>query len=131
MSHSESRPQKIHALVVDDGEIEQKLMAHYLSRVSNYAVTCIAAMNCEKAIEVLKAEKIDVCFLDYYLDGEIGTDLVEALNELNIEVPIVMITGLDEQELERLVYPYGIKHTLSKEQLSSNELDNTLLNVLA
>ncbi|WP_371194940.1 response regulator [Glaciecola sp. SC05] len=116
----------LNVLVVDDGEIELKLMSYFVSQISDWDINCFQANCANDAIGILQSTSIDVCLFDYYLAGETGVELVNTLIEMGINKPVVMVTGLDEAEVDTLIHSCGIEHTLSKENLSPSSIAQSI-----
>lgn len=121
-----SSKSSLNVLVVDDGEIELKLMEYFISQIKQWDISCFQAQSAEQAIVILQNTPIDLCLFDYYLAGETGVELAQQLIELGIRKPIVMVTGLDDDELQGLVLDQGIVHTLSKEDLSPESIAKSI-----
>jgi CheY-like chemotaxis protein len=75
-------------LIVDDEEVIRELMTQAFSRFG-YAVR--AAEDAEKALDILRGEKIQVMFLDLDMPGMNGLDLCQKIRE---EYPKSMIHAL-------------------------------------
>jgi DNA-binding response OmpR family regulator len=75
-------------LVVDDEEIIRDILEQAFSQ-SGYTVR--SAENAERALEILRGEKIQVMFLDLNMPGMNGLDLCRRIRE---EYPISVIHAL-------------------------------------
>jgi len=77
-------------LVIDDEEIIHASVNRILSRAG---FTSVAVLSAREALQRLQHEKFDLVITDLMMPGMNGIELLEALQEKGIEVPILMITG--------------------------------------
>ncbi|MEZ4235444.1 MAG: protein kinase [Myxococcota bacterium] len=90
-------PQRIDTLRilhVDDDEIDQEMVRRCLARrgdVTIHQVSSIAAIR-----DAVELHGSDIVLLDLNLDGLRGTASVERVLELGIDLPIVVVTGMDD-----------------------------------
>lgn len=87
-----------HILIVEDDEN----VADGLTDILNgYGYQVSAADNCEKTIEILNRDKVDLIVLDIHLGEENGYDLCKRIREM-WDTPILFLTGCNsEMELIR------------------------------
>jgi len=83
-----SKNEKI--LVIDD-EKELRLMLKEFLEIENYDV--LEAENGRTALEIIEKEKPDLILLDLDMPVMTGKELMKELNERDIEIPIIVITG--------------------------------------
>jgi DNA-binding NarL/FixJ family response regulator len=102
-------------------------MKQLLKQVSAFDIEAHCVKHSAAAFEVLASHHIDICLFDYYLDGETGVDVALEMHKRDIQIPIIMITGLDEDELLVKVTDHGIETAVSKEYLSVEQLTQALL----
>jgi|GEM_PF-6626585 len=81
----------IKVLVVDDEEMQLKLIDGFLSMstLANYEVSWAA--NSSEALAYIDAHMCDVCLLDYNLGGEDGLDLLQIINGLHDAPPVIFM----------------------------------------
>jgi two-component system OmpR family response regulator/two-component system response regulator MprA len=84
-----------HILLVEDEAEIASFIRQGLSE-EGYAVTW--AVEGEKALELLRAEAIDLVLLDIRLPGISGIDVLKALRERWMDLPVMMLTALDAVE---------------------------------
>jgi DNA-binding NtrC family response regulator len=82
-------------LVVDD---EQGIIDVFLEYLAvNYDVT--SALNGKRAIELFRASRPDLMFLDIAMPGINGLDVLKAVKELDPAIPVIMITASTDTAL--------------------------------
>jgi len=77
-------------LVIDDEEIIHAAVNRILSRAG---FTSEAVLTAREALERLEDEPFDLVITDLMMPGMNGIELLEALQQKGIEVPVLMITG--------------------------------------
>jgi diguanylate cyclase (GGDEF)-like protein/PAS domain S-box-containing protein len=74
---------------------------------------------------VLSAE-YDVCLVDHNLDAHSGIDLLHAASAAGCEVPLIMLTGLNDRQLDLEAMRAGAVDYLLKSQLSAPLLERSI-----
>lgn len=98
-------------LVVDDNAIVRRHLKGLLER--DGCLVCEAADG-QLALDFLDARSFDVMFLDLHMPGMDGTEVLKAMAERELSVPVVLITSSESSgELVR-AFRMGAKDTLAK-----------------
>jgi signal transduction histidine kinase/FixJ family two-component response regulator len=79
----------------------------------------------------LWASPYDILLLDYRLPDLTGIEVLKALREERIKVPIVMVTGQGDEETAVQAFKLGVSDYIVKHQGYLSKLPSTLENVLA
>ena len=92
---------KIKILVVDDEEDFSFLLKKNLERFS-YQV--LVALSGKKGLQLAKRHKPDLIFLDIMMPGINGMEVLKQLksNIKTLSIPVIMLTGRDDQESKKL-----------------------------
>ncbi len=115
-------PAKLRLLIVEDDIVDRKLLVRLLAQSSlgphdvDYA-DCLSA-----ALEMLDAHSFDVVLLDLGLPDSRGT---ESLIELQVHapyVPIIVLSGLDDEKTATTAVQKGVQDYLIKGQVDSTLL---------
>lgn len=77
-------------LVVDDTKNIRMLLTTCLE-LNDYEV--LSASNGSDAIELFKSQKFDFAFLDIKLPGLSGTEVLRRIRDINITIPVVIMTA--------------------------------------
>jgi DNA-binding response OmpR family regulator len=83
-------------LVVDDEAHVRELLSSFLKDQGHEV---LEARNGAQALQLVKQESPDLIFLDIYMPGSHGLDVIRQLRELNSLVPVVMITGGEDDKV--------------------------------
>ena len=107
---------KKHILVVDD-EQNMLLAIQFILEVANYKVT--TAQNGQEALNrVLEAKnsgnEIELLILDIQMPCLTGIELIDELNRLDINIPILVITGYGNNRLAIELMRKGCSEYLDK-----------------
>lgn len=98
-------------LIADDDKYIRGLLKKEL-KSPEYEIVIVNSGN--KLIELLKSKKASVIITDIYMNDKDGFDVISAVKRINREIPIIVITGDNEIEMERKarnkdIYAYFIK----------------------
>jgi len=107
-----------HVLLVEDDKINQKIVKEIL-RVRNYKVT-VATDGVNALMEIAKGH-FDVVLSDINMPNFDGFQLLEYMNEKDIDIPVIFLTGLKDESLELKSLKMGavdyIRKPLNREML--------------
>jgi signal transduction histidine kinase len=78
------------------------------------------------AIQYLSAQRFDVVLLDLSLPDSFGLDTVRQLHELAPDIPVVVLTGVDDRELALQAMAIGAQDYLVKGQISAQLLERAV-----
>ena len=97
-------------LVVDDDDVIRETLCELLS--GEHA--CQTAATAEEALAKLEAQAFDVVLTDVSMPGLSGLDLLKRLVELYPGTPVIVVSGLSDQEqaqslIERGAFDYLLK----------------------
>lgn len=88
---SDSSKLGISILVVDDEESLRLTFKMFLEREGYGPV--VTASTIEEAIELVEEQRFDLIISDIVMEGASGIDLLRRVRELELECPVVMVTG--------------------------------------
>ena len=109
----------MHILVIDDESIIRETMASILD-LEGHRVTLAA--DGERGIELFTSGRYDLVLTDLGMPGLSGWEVVEALKQHRMDVPVIVVTGwgvvIDQQEIDShridgvLAKPFDMKTLL-------------------
>ncbi len=118
--------QRIRVLLVDDQEEDYEITKALLANVEMGGVELHWSEGYRSGLERLRAEGWDVCLLDYFLDEGTGINLLEALQEERIRVPVVMLTGKGDRQVDLEAMKAGAVDYLVKGEIDPALLERSL-----
>ncbi len=90
----------INILLVEDMRSDAELLLHILRKVPPIKRPELThCIRLSEGLEALKTKKYDAVLLDLSLPDSLGLQTIETLRAQNPTIPIVVLTGLDDQEI--------------------------------
>lgn len=118
----------IRVLIIDDNEADfiliQRLLAMKPSS-SGALYECEHAHSYESGIDMIQNRKYDVALLDYRLGPRSGLELLKAVQGKS-RLPIILLTGLDDHEIDLAASEAGAADYLSKSDLDRTHLERSI-----
>ncbi|MDY6863568.1 MAG: response regulator, partial [Thermodesulfobacteriota bacterium] len=81
---------KINILIVDD---EQNIINSLKGSLEDEGYVVLTAKNGDEALEIITNKKVDLTFLDIWLPGRDGLEILKAIKEFDREQYVVIMTG--------------------------------------
>lgn len=116
----------IRILLVEDDAGDHFLFKEYLSDIKNYSYSLTWANSYEQGIEYVKKKEHDIYFFDYLLGAKTGLDLVQESFSDIIDVPVIILTGLGNQEADLKAMELGVSDYLVKDEIDPEKLERTI-----
>jgi C4-dicarboxylate-specific signal transduction histidine kinase len=118
--------QSIRVLVVEDNPADALLIEHSLAARKREEFTCRTVDLLETALSLLKGEPPDIVLLDLSLPDSTGIAACERIQRACPTVPIVVLTGLDDEVVALEALQRGAQDYLVKGQINSSSLARAL-----
>ncbi|WP_309396521.1 hybrid sensor histidine kinase/response regulator [Cerasicoccus maritimus] len=117
----------IHVLLVDDNPGDVVLVQEFLFQ-SNIPQTYkyTTATNMEAACKILREEAVDIVLLDLSLPDTVGSETIARMREFCWQTPVVILSGLSNEELALLAVREGAQDYLCKNALEPKLLARTI-----
>jgi two-component system sensor kinase FixL len=110
-----TKPKTIRVLFVDDDVADRQLVKLALARSSQSVQFDIeAAQTLSEATERLSSNVYDIVLLDLGLPDSSGIDTVQSVHNTNPNIPIVVLTGLADEEIGLQAIRTGAEDYLTK-----------------
>ena len=90
---------RVEVLIVEDNESYVWLIGKYLSGADSTLFNTTTALNLHDAFEHVKEKCFDVILLDLNLPDSTGIQTFLKIHKIILDVPFVLLTGLDDEEL--------------------------------
>jgi CheY-like chemotaxis protein len=98
-------------LIVDDDESLLKLLRETLEAIGYSA---LSASDGVRAIQLVKAGDIDLVIADISMPEMDGLQLLQHVKDFNPSIPVLLITGVNMNNIKDRVYQYGADAFLDK-----------------
>ncbi|MCW8108252.1 response regulator [Alteromonas ponticola] len=116
----------IRVLLIEDDEDDYFLTADYLSQCEDPRFQLSWVTNGEDALAALKKKPFDICLLDYILGPENALDVLENLKAHGISVPVVILTGQSDTQVDEMVMRAGAADYLTKLEIETPRFMRTI-----
>ncbi len=103
----------IKVLVVDDERIEREGLKYLLSREDGISEICEAS-NGKQALQILRAQKIDLILTDIKMPHMDGLELARKVRETDERMQVVIFSGYNDFSFAQEAIRYGVKDYVLK-----------------
>jgi PAS domain S-box-containing protein len=118
--------QTLQVLVVEDNPTDVFLLKKALQEVATFKIVLTQAKRLDEALHCLHDKSIDVVFLDLGLPDSQGLETFNRMQRDYSEVPILILSGLDNESLSVQAVQNGAQDFLVKGGLSGKTLARTI-----
>jgi CheY-like chemotaxis protein len=118
--------ESVNILVVDDDPACRKLMTMALGESSFDCAGIETAESIEQTLELLRSQRFDIVLLDLNLPGSYGRQTLETVSKAQPTAAIVVVSGLDGDNLEALGIGEQAQGCLSKGKFDTVTLERTI-----
>lgn len=118
--------ERLRVLLVEDNPGDARLLKETLAEAGSGRFELVHLVRCEEATRRLQAEGFDIVLLDLSLPDSKGLETVERVRAVAERVPIVILTGLDDEEVAVAAAKLGAQDYLVKGHIDSHGLVRAL-----
>jgi diguanylate cyclase (GGDEF)-like protein len=116
----------IKILLIDDDEEDYIITKDIISGIKDQEYTIDWISSFEKALLEIQKDMYDVFLIDYNLGIKTGLDLIDAALEINRNTPIIILTGVDNHEIDLLAMKKGASDFLKKDKIDAEILERSI-----
>ena len=109
---------KLSILIVEDNPADVLLITEYLAEKKGVEFNFKDTDNLESAIGLLSQHDFDVILLDLFLPDSAGLESVRRVITVAPDVPVIVLTGLQDEEVAIQAVRYGAQDYLEKQFIS-------------
>ena len=113
-------------LIVDDDEDDAVLVLDMLQRGGRLELEVDWKSSVPAALDALRRTRYDVCLVDYRIGPATGLTLIESARQLPYELPIVLVTGEDDRNVDLEAMRLGASDFLTKDNLDGQRLERAI-----
>jgi diguanylate cyclase (GGDEF)-like protein/PAS domain S-box-containing protein len=117
---------RLKVLLVDDDEDDYVLTRSLFDEISHGQHDLAWVSTYEQAGRTLAKHSYDVCLLDYHLGERTGLDLLRELIADGCQTPIILLTGLDDRDVDLEAMKAGAADYLVKGQFGGPLLERSI-----
>lgn len=112
----------IHILLIEDNPADVRLIREYLSFSPRQSYELFQSSTLKGGHEILRKEQIDIILLDLHLPDSLGLKSFDRLMDTFPNLPIIVLTGLSDEDTGLQAVRKGAQDFLSKDELNSETL---------
>jgi two-component system, sensor histidine kinase and response regulator len=116
-------------LVIDDDAVDRMTVIRAF-KGADFQTEILEAIDCQSGIALAVSTQFDCIFIDYRLPDGNGVELLQSLREQGIRIPIVSLTGQNDDRVAVDLMKAGASDYLSKTQISPAQLRQVFQNVM-
>lgn len=116
----------LRVLVLDDNEDDFAYVQILLGRSRTHRYAACWTATGEEAKTALREGTFDVALFDYRLAGPSGLEVLQDLRRERVEVPVILLTGAENPEVDRAALAAGAADYLPKADLDTTRLERAI-----
>lgn len=116
----------IRVLVLDDNEDDFAFVKVLLGKSMSARYELEWAPTAEAALEAIRDRRPDVGLFDYRLAGTTGLDLLRTLQGQQCDMPIILLTGSENPDVDQAALDAGAADYLCKSSLDTTRLERAI-----
>lgn len=117
---------QINLLLVEDDEEDFELFEDTLLEIPTYQFNITWAPTYKKALDLINLGIYDLFVVDYLLGAYSGLELCEQIKKDGNYLPIILLTGKGDTEIDRKASDLGVNDFLVKSTMTSTELERSI-----
>ena len=117
-------------LIVDDDSTDVRFLQELLTEAGAESSHFVHVETLTTALQRLQEELFEIVLLDFFLPGSQGLESLHRLREQTPDVPIVFLTGLNDEELGHQMIKGGAQGYIVKGQVEGPALLRTLHDII-
>lgn len=118
-------------LIVEDDEDDYILTSDHLYQLDNHDFVIDWVTNRHDALLQLETNIHDICLMDYRLGAYTGIDVLKEAQKLGSVVPVIMLTGQSNEELDQAALDAGAVDFLVKGDISNTRFTRAIRYAIA
>lgn len=118
--------ENIKVLLVEDDSSDYILFRESLNDVPNNSYTLTWASTYAAGLELIRNKEHDIYFFDYLLGAKTGLDLIKDSMDAGVDAPIIILTGLRNQQTDLKAMELGASDYLVKGEIDGEKLERSI-----
>lgn len=122
---------KVSVLLVDDDDEDAMLTRELLAEIRGTRFVVERACDAARGLALLLENRHDVCLMDYRLGPETGLDVLRRAQAQGTDVPVIMLTGTGDREVDLAAMESGAAEYLEKGAIDGSVLERAIRYAMA
>tara|TARA_R110002049_G_scaffold285698_1_gene466725 strand:- start:127663 stop:128595 length:933 start_codon:yes stop_codon:yes gene_type:complete len=123
---SQSVPKKIRVLMIEDDDVDAAFINRLLTSCPDQTFSVDHVKSLSAAIETLSKNDYEAALLDLSLPDAVGLESFEKIRALDARLPVVMLTGMNDEDVGLQAIESGAQDFVAKEHVSGQMLFRVL-----
>lgn len=116
----------LRVLVIEDDLIFQRIIETYLHKSTAFETHVVLACDLDKGLAVLAEQHVDAVLLDLTLPDSEGLETLKSLQDAAPAMPVIVLTGLDDEEVAAEAVRGGAQDFIVKSDLNASTLSRSV-----
>ena len=116
----------LHVLLVEDSPTDAQLFQHIFSRAASGDWQLVQVERLSEAIAACQTQQFDLALLDLRLPDSEGLDTVSAFHAAAPDIPVIILTMFDDEDLALQAMAHGAQDYLVKDQVTTQLLRRSI-----
>lgn len=116
----------IRILIIDDDEDDYLITSEYIKHIPAAAFQIDWCYKYDEALDLMCRNKYDLYFTDYRLGARSGVDLLKDMISMRCEVPVILLTGKGNREVDMEAMQLGAVDYLVKTELTVEKMERCI-----
>jgi DNA-binding response OmpR family regulator len=113
-------------LLMEDNPVDTDLLQEMISLLDGFTVDMDWTETLARGLALLELNEYDILLLDLGLPDSTGLDTLRRTIQVTTEIPIIVLTGLDEEEVAVEALRIGAQDYLPKDRLNPDMLRRSI-----
>ncbi len=116
----------IRVLIIDDDEEDFFITSEYIKKIRSREFVIDWCFRYKDAFENIVEGNYDIYFIDYYLGAKTGLDLMKEALQAHCDQPMILLTGMGNQQIDMDAMQAGAFDYLVKLELNTEKLERCI-----
>lgn len=113
-------------LLIDDDEEDYLITRDIIEAINHKRFTVDWIDNYEAGIKIMGQKMHDIYLVDYRLGAHTGLDVLQYAVDMDIQSPVILLTGQEDFEIDQLATLKGAADYLVKSELTPDRLERSM-----
>ncbi|RIJ41965.1 hybrid sensor histidine kinase/response regulator [Pontibacter oryzae] len=125
LQHKQKAVEQLKILIIDDDEVDQMALKRSLHK-SGLNTQTFSASSGSNGLQLLHQETFDCIFIDFKLPDMDGLDLLEQLQHLELEAPLLLVTSHGDERIAAQAIRLGAADYIPKSILTPEAISHSV-----
>jgi DNA-binding response OmpR family regulator len=116
----------VKVLLIEDNDADARFISEMFKEIKTTKYEVSHVKRLDEGLKLMDKDSFDVLLLDLSLPDSIGLETFEKAHEHNLELPIVILSGLDDEEVAVRAVSEGAQDYLMKGEVSGRLLSRAI-----